>query len=165
MHLVYLDESGQTGANLTDPVQPIFVLGALVVPESTWLSLEKDLQAGIDLHFPEPRPDDFEIHASEISNARKPYFKRFPVTKRLAFGDDWFRVAHKHQLKLVYRAIAKRRFATWCLNTFGKGVSINPHVAAFPLVARVIDDLLRSPRGLRQQPLQPNPVDRPSKYH
>ena len=34
MHLIYLDESGQTGTNLKDPVQPIFVLGALIVPES-----------------------------------------------------------------------------------------------------------------------------------
>src|SRR5512140_1608295 len=147
MHLVYLDESGQTGANLSDPVQPIFVLGALVVPESVWLPLERDLQSAIETHFPEPRPDDFEIHATEISNARKPYFKQFPVTKRLAFRDDWFRIAQKRQLKLVYRAIAKKRFAAWCLNTFGKGVSINPHVAAFPLVARVIDDLLRSLPG------------------
>jgi hypothetical protein len=109
--------------------------------------LEKDLQAQIDAHFPEPRPDGFEIHAAEISNARKPYFRQFTVTKRLAFRDAWFRVAQEHQLKLVYRAIAKKRFATWCLNTFGQGVSINPHVAAFPLVARVIDDLLKSLPG------------------
>lgn len=147
MHLVYLDESGQTGANLADPVQPIFVLGALVVPECVWLSLERDLQAAIEAHFPEPRPDDFEIHATEISNARKPYFKRFPVATRLSFRDDWFRIAQRHGLKFIYRAITKKRFANWCLSTFGKGVSINPHVAAFPLVARVIDDLLKSLPG------------------
>jgi len=28
MHLIYLDESGNSGTNLTDPQQPIFVLGA-----------------------------------------------------------------------------------------------------------------------------------------
>jgi hypothetical protein len=39
MHLIYLDESGQTGTNLRDTVQPVFVLGALVVPESCWLAL------------------------------------------------------------------------------------------------------------------------------
>jgi cytochrome c1 len=92
MHLIYFDESGQTGTNLADPVQPVFVLGALVVPESLWLPLEKDLQAAIDKHFPAPRPDDFEIHATEISNARKSYFKQFPVAHRLAFRDDWFRI-------------------------------------------------------------------------
>ena len=31
MHLIYFDESGNTGNNLEDPQQPVFVLGALVV--------------------------------------------------------------------------------------------------------------------------------------
>ena len=147
MHLIYFDESGQTGTNLADPVQPVFVLGALVVPESLWLPLEKDLQAAIDKHFPAPRPDDFEIHATEISNARKSYFKQFTVPHRLAFRDDWFRIAATHKLKFVCRAISKKRFAAWSLKTFGPGVAINPHVAAFPLVARVIDGLLKSLPG------------------
>ncbi len=147
MHLIYLDESGQTGTNLRDTVQPIFVLGALVVPESAWLVLEKDLQAVIEKFFAPPRPDDFEIHATEISNPRHGYFRQFPIAHRLAFRDEWFRVAQKHALKLVYRAISKKQFQSWSLRTFGPGVAINPHVAAFPLVARVVDDLLKSLPG------------------
>ena len=83
MHLIYFDESGQTGANLRDPVQPSFVLGALVVPESIWLTVEKDLQATIEKHFPPPRPDDFEIHATEIGNPRTDFFKQFAIAQRL----------------------------------------------------------------------------------
>src|ERR1035437_2924829 len=147
MHLIYLDESGQTGTNLRDTVQPVFVLGALVVPESVWLALEKDLQAAIEKSFPAPRPEDFEIHATEISNTRNGSFKQFPIAHRLAFRDESFRLAHKHALKFIYRAISKERFQTWILNTFGSGVAINPHVAAFPLVARVGDDLLKSLPG------------------
>lgn len=147
MYLIYLDESGQTGTNLRDTVQPIFVLGALVVPETCWLALERDLQAAVVKSFPAPRPPDFEIHATEISNPRKSYIKQFSITHRLAFRDDWFRLAHRHDLKLVYRAITKKRFADWSYNTFGSGVAINPHVAAFPLVARVVDDLLKSLPG------------------
>lgn len=144
MHLIYLDESGQTGTNLKDTAQPVFVLGALVVPEICWLALEKDLQAAIEKSFPPPRPDDFEVHATEISNPRKGHFKAFSIAHRLAFRDEWFRIAQKHALKLVYRGISKKRFADWTQNTFGSGVAINPHVAAFPLVARVVDDLLKS---------------------
>jgi hypothetical protein len=33
MNLVYLDESGNTGTNLSDPQQPVFVLAAQVVNE------------------------------------------------------------------------------------------------------------------------------------
>ena len=47
MHLIYLDESGQTGTNLRDTFQPVFALGALVVPESAWLALEKDCQSNL----------------------------------------------------------------------------------------------------------------------
>jgi hypothetical protein len=147
MHLVYFDESGQTGNNLRDPVQPIFVLGALVVSESSWLAVEKDFQAAVEKHFPAPRPDDFEIHATEISNPRKGYFRQLTIAQRLAFRDEWFRLAQKHGLKLIYRAIVKKRFLDWSYATFGSGISINPHVAAFPLVARVVDDLLKSLPG------------------
>ncbi|WP_143814354.1 DUF3800 domain-containing protein [Lysobacter spongiicola] len=31
MHFFYLDESGDTGANLADPNQPIFVIGGVSV--------------------------------------------------------------------------------------------------------------------------------------
>jgi hypothetical protein len=147
MHLIYLDESGQTGTNLRDTFQPVFVLGALVVPESAWLALEKDLQSAIENSFPAPRPDDFEIHATEISNPRNGFFKQFPIAHRLAFRDEWFRISQKHALKFVYRAISKKRFQAWSLSAFGTGVAINPHVAAFPLVARVVDDLLKSLPG------------------
>jgi hypothetical protein len=144
MYLVYFEESGQTGNNLRDPVQPIFVLGALVVPENIWLAVEKDLQAAIEKYFPAPRLDDFEIHATEISNPRQGYFKQFSISQRLAFRDEWFRLAQKHGLKFIYRAISKKRFLMWSHAKFGTGVSINPHVAAFPLVARVVDDFLKS---------------------
>lgn len=53
-------------------------------------------------------------------------------------------IAARHQLRFVYRAIVKRRFAKWLENTFGPGVLINPHVAAFSLLAQVIQDYLRS---------------------
>lgn len=147
MHLIYLDESGQTGTNLKDPVQPIFVLGALIVPEASWLALEKDLVAAVEKSFPSPRPTDFEIHATEISNPRNGYFKQFAISHRLAFRDEWFRIAQKHALKFVYRPIIKKRFMEWSHTSFGPGVAINPHVAAFPLVARVVDDLLKSLPG------------------
>ncbi len=110
MHLIYIDESGQTGNNLRDLNQPIFVLGALIVPEMVWLAVEKDLQAAIEKHFPSPRPDGFEIHATEISNPRKSYFRQFPIAQRLAFRDEWFRLAQKYSLKLFIEPSSKSDF-------------------------------------------------------
>ena len=146
MHLIYVDESGNTGNNLQEPLQPVFVLAALVVPETSWLPLETDLQAAIDRSFPAPRPRDFEVHANELFNSRG-YFRQFPIQQRLDFCQAWMALARKHGLKVIHRAIAKKRYAGWLLETFGPGVVINPHVAAFALVAQVLNEYLRSLPG------------------
>jgi len=36
MILVYIDETGDTGTNLSDPQQPIFVLGAIPIRQNEW---------------------------------------------------------------------------------------------------------------------------------
>jgi hypothetical protein len=143
MHLVYIDESGNTGINLNDSQQPVFVLGGLIVPETCWLSLERDLEAAIKARFPEAARDGSEIHATDLRTGRG-IFKGVGVAERMNLRDDWLKIAQKHSLKLVYRAIVKKRFQTWLGSTFGGGVYINPHVAAFPLIARVVDDYLGS---------------------
>jgi hypothetical protein len=146
VHLVYLDESGQSGANLNDAAQPIFVLAALVVPETAWLPLERDLQAAVQQYFPPPRPDRFEIHATALRNGGG-FFRQFSVTHRLAFRDACLGAARRHGLKLIYRAIVKRRFRDWIQTAFGRGVFVNPHVFAFALAARVVDEYLKSLPG------------------
>jgi hypothetical protein len=146
MHLIYLDESGNSGNNLQEKQQPVFVLAALVVPEQKWLQLESELQAGIDESFPDPRPGGFEIHANELINPRG-FFRQFPIKHRLDFFQAWMALAEKHELRVICRAIAKKRYARWLLESFGAGVVINPHVAAFPLVAQVLNDYLRSLPG------------------
>jgi hypothetical protein len=90
MHLIYLDESGQTGTNLRDSFQPVFALGALVVPEAAWLALEKDLQAAIEKSFPAPCSDDFEIHATEISNPARVFSNNFPSPIAWPFATNGF---------------------------------------------------------------------------
>lgn len=146
MHLIYLDESGNTGHDLGNVHQPVFVLGALVVPEQKWLSLELDLTSLADRFFPNPRPADFEIHATELINSRG-YFRQFAIQHRLGFFREALAVAARHQLRFIYRAIAKPRFARWLKETFGSGVLINPHVAAFSLVAQVVQEHLKSLPG------------------
>lgn len=143
MHLIYLDESGNSGTNLSDPQQPIFVLGALIVPEQKWKAIETDLIKKIDTFFEGDVPDDFEIHASEIRGGRGIY-KGMDIEKRIAFRDELIQIAIDHELCFIYRAIPKKRFATWLDRTFGKGISMNPHIAAYPLVSQSINAYLRS---------------------
>lgn len=146
MHLIYLDESGNSGNNLNDKQQPVFVLASMLVPETQWLGVEKAMEAAVARFFPAPRPENFEIHATALRNGEG-YFRQFPVAHRLEFRDQCFKIAQKHNLTLIYRAIVKRRYQQWLLSTFGPGVSINPHVMAFSLIARVADEYLRSAPG------------------
>jgi len=150
MHLIYIDESGNTGKNLSDAQQPIFVLAALVVPEDKWVPVERDLMAALDQHFPE-RPADFEVHATDLRNGVN-FFRGRPVSARIALRDDWMKIAHNHGLRLITRAIAKKRYERWLKSEFPSGVSIDPHVVAFPLIAQILNDYLKnqpgSPRGI-----------------
>jgi len=146
MNLIYFDETGNTGTNLTDMQQPIFVLAALIVPEDSWQKLEHDLSMAVDEFFPEPRPDPFEIHATILRNGndREGYIRGISLGKRQEFRDAWLNIAFKRSCTLMYRAIVKTRFDRWVRDEFGPGVRINPHIVAFPLVARVVDDYLKS---------------------
>lgn len=143
MYLVYVDETGNTGTDLTDSQQPVFLLAALIVPETCWQALESDLEDEIKARFPELDTAEAEIHAADVRSGRG-HFRGKPVSDRLALVHNWLKVAGKHSLKVVYRAIEKKRFHVWLTKTFGSGVIINPHVAAFPLVARVVEELLAS---------------------
>ena len=146
MHLVYIDESGNTGINLTDNQQPLFVLAALIVPESCWLDLERDLEQSLSELCPALDAAGGELHATDLRSGRG-HFKGMAVTDRIAIRDRWLQIAARHQLKLVYRAIVKRRFHNWLVATFGSGVVINPHVAAFALIARVVNEYLTALPG------------------
>jgi hypothetical protein len=142
MHLIYIDESGNTGRNLADPAQPIFVLGALVVPETLWRQIEEDLEEAIRLNGPKDQSADFEIHGGDIRQGTG-VFRGVSVADRLRLRDAWLDVAIKHQLRFIYRAIVKKRYERWMTKAFGPGVTVNPHLAAFPLVAQVANNLLR----------------------
>jgi hypothetical protein len=143
MHLIYIDESGNTGKNLADPQQPVFVLGALVVPETSWQPIETALEAAIANHGPKTLGGEDEIHGGDLRQGTG-VFKGVAVADRLKLRDAWLQVAIDHKLHFIYRAIIKKRYERWVASTFGPGVTVNPHLAAFPLIAQVANNLLRS---------------------
>lgn len=143
MYLIYFDESGNSGNNLADPQQPVFVLGALVVHERVWQSVEADLESVLNRHLRPPRPVGFEVHAGDLRQGTGG-FKGVSVTTRLALRDDWLGVAGRHELRFIYRAITKSRYERWMKSTFGQNITVNPHLAAFSLVAQVANNYLRT---------------------
>jgi hypothetical protein len=152
MHLVYVDESGNSGLNLKDPQQPVFCLCAMVVDESQWKSLEDGLKAVLDARIPDWRSrDKFEVHAADL-RCGTGHFAGMSVADRVALRDDWMAVGSSHGVRLIHRSIQKTRYAEWLVKEFGQGVIVNPHIAAFALVTMCVDGYLKalpnSPRGM-----------------
>lgn len=85
MHFFYLDESGDTGGNLADPSQPIFVLGGLSVADKKWNNTKESLDQVIDAYFKGAVPANFELHATELlsPNGQGP-FNGHAIADRLA---------------------------------------------------------------------------------
>ena len=145
MHLIYFDESGNTGNNLADDSQPIFLLCALAVPADRWQIIENELNDARKAIYPDPVPDDFEMHGAEIINPGKDcFFRGKPLGERIALYKAWIDIAQKHSLRVFSRAIVKKRYARWLQDNFGAGVLINPHIAAFALLSQVINQHLSS---------------------
>ena len=143
MQLIYFDESGNSGRNLADPQQPVFVLGALIVPDQKWNEVEMAIAKVVEPESKRVGRDDFEIHATDLRNATG-IFRGVPLKARLELRDSLLRVAANHELKLVYRAITKKRYARWLERTYGSGVIINPQIAAFPLVLQIVNNYLQT---------------------
>lgn len=148
MHLIYFDETGNTGNNLTDPQQPVFLLCAMLIQHTRWQDLEKALHCICEARFGEKVAEDgFEIHAADIRNGSG-IFRGTAVSERIAFRDQLLQAAIDSDAKLIFRSIEKHRYKTWMNKTFGSGISINPHVVAFALIAQVVNQYLRDQKSL-----------------
>lgn len=66
MHFFYLDESGDTGTNLQDPQQPIFVLAGLSVADKKWNNTKERLDQIVSNYFGGNIPVGFEVHSHEL---------------------------------------------------------------------------------------------------
>ena len=90
MHFYYLDESGDTGANLNDADQPVMVLGGVSVRDEGWNLTQQQMAGIIDTYFGGAAPDDFELHAIELLSpagngpfAGRPMADRCGMCKRI----------------------------------------------------------------------------------
>lgn len=146
MYLIYIDESGNTGCNLTDSQQPILVLGALLIHQDQWRGFEKAINTHVKHFFGDTNSDDFEIHASEIRGG-KGFFEGYSIDQRLTFSNECMKLASSHNAKFIYRAIEKQRYQKWHNHVFGAGVQINPYIPGFLLLTQTINTYLRSLPG------------------
>lgn len=84
MHFFYIDESGDTGNNLADQNQPIFVLGGLSVADKKWNNTKEQLDEILSEYMGGNLPAGFELHANELLSPNgEGHFAGHPIQRRL----------------------------------------------------------------------------------
>lgn len=142
MNLVYIDDTGNTGLNLKDSQQPIFVLAAIVVHSSKWFAMEKEFYDILKGYFGKELPEDFELKAVNLRSGAN-YFKGLSMENRLAIRDRMFELLLSYEIPIIYRRIIKSKFEEFCEKQYGPGIKINPYVMALPFVCMEIDNYLK----------------------
>lgn len=112
MHFFYLDESGDTGNNLNDQDQPIFVLAGLSVADKKWNNTKERLDTIVESYFSANAPPNFELHSNELlsPNGEGP-FAGHAIERRLALVMDLIDLIGELGHQIHYYAIDKRKMA------------------------------------------------------
>lgn len=141
MNLVYIDETGNTGLNLRDPQQPIFILSALVLPAHKWFVMENEFLQILHDYVNPQQVHDLELHAKDLKAGNKG-FAGISFPDRLLIRDRMLSLLVAHETPIIYRRIIKSRFGRFCEDNYGPGIKINPYIMALPFVCMEVNHYL-----------------------
>lgn len=112
MHFFYLDESGDTGANLADAQQPVFVLGGVNLRDEGWNTTYAALSDLLNDYFGGAPPAAFELHGCELlsPNGEGPFAGHL-IERRLQLVRDLLSVIESRKHHVHYIAIDKSKLA------------------------------------------------------
>lgn len=142
MNFVYIDESGNTGLNLKDSQQPVFLLAALILSESKWFLLEEHFFDIARKYFGHSLPAPFEISAKDLKS-RRGVFKNLSFPEQLFFRDEILQLLVDNEIAIIYRRIIKSKFGAFCEENYGPGIKVNPYIMALPFVCVEVDHYLK----------------------
>jgi len=141
MFLVYVDESGNTGLNLKDQQQPVFILAAMILHESKWFVLEGKFLEISRKYLGSVLPSPYELHTMDLKNGRGS-FKELSFERRLSFRDDLLTLLIEDDVRIIYRRIIKSKFSEFCESQYGSGIKVNPYIMALPFVCVEVDHFI-----------------------
>lgn len=154
MHFFYIDESGDTGKDLLNAQQPVFVMGGISLSDEKWNATQQKFVSIIENYFGGAVPVNFELHAHELlSPLGDGPFAGSNRSNRNQLARDILNilVEHSHHVHLV-SFCKKTIHATPCglLLTFNPS---RPYLLGFDYLITQINDhvkynLGQSARGL-----------------
>jgi hypothetical protein len=137
VYLLYLDDAGVTGTNLSDRQQPYHVLTAVPIRETTWCDVEKLLLDLANKRVPRSEQPKFEFHAQDIFNGSGGIFKKnrafWTPQRRFELFEEFLKVIADCKLPIIYAAVHKRRLRDQYNTPY------NPRDLAFLLCAERVE--------------------------
>jgi hypothetical protein len=120
VHFFYIDESGDTGKNLADKNQPVFVLAGLSIADKKWNNTKEALDGVLLQYFDGVLAVNFELHATELLSPKgEGPFAGHAIEKRLelvrtllALMDDLGHHAHYFAIEKSKMEASKCEFDT-----------------------------------------------------
>lgn len=114
MHLCYVDESGSTGSDLTNPQQPVFVMAGLLVSDERWRGTEKLVRDQLIAFFGgNALPAGFELHAHQLlsPNGDGPFAGK-PREERNALALALLKIPSDRNHQVLVQVIDKAKMAS-----------------------------------------------------
>lgn len=140
MYLFYIDESGNTGHDLSSTVEPVHWVVALGVTEHQAQAIETDL-LGIALKYFRDRAHaaDFEFHGAQIFSGRGDARALSPG-QRISLYREILELIPRHGARLWIRGIAKSRHAARAATQ--RYHADHPYRLAFMFLVEALDEWL-----------------------
>lgn len=147
MYLMYADESGNTGTDLDDKSQPVFVLAGIVVKDENWHKVnDKFEQEKIKIY---PEFKEKEIHASELFNApKRSVFNKYSWKDNLIALEKIVDLIISLEVTLFFTCIHKNEFKKHVLSEFGENIKIDPYLYAFATCYDTFNESLENNLGI-----------------
>jgi hypothetical protein len=151
MHFFYIDESGCTGRDLTNPEQPIFVLGGIIVRDEGWNQTNRDFWQIITQFFNGNVPVGFELHAEDIFSPNGGVFLQgIPRDERNELARNILELLISRKHNTDYCAIDKSRLLSFDTSQVTSKNYLDlqtPYLLAYDYLISLIDFYIKEKRG------------------
>lgn len=143
-----MDESGDTGNDLENSEQPIFVLGGISLRDEGWNKTHQTWEQAISEYFEGNIPENFELHSNELlsPNGEGP-FEGHGIEKRLSLAQKAIDIIVERKHGVHYIAFDKARINNNQCEAELPYDSKSPYLLGFDYLITCINEIVKSSLG------------------